>query len=278
MSDERRRQQRRERQRRRTTSRPPLQEGSSGPMPLPGLFGWVQRNGRIFALLGVVVLLLSLGASFLTMNQTPSTDTPDTTPTPRASATPTAAPTPTPTFGPTGTPSADGVFRTYTSAPPMQIDENRKYEALIRTEKGDIRLELLPKSAPEYVNNFVFLAKNRFYDGLTFHRVVAGFVAQAGDPLANSQGGPGYNLDPELNSIEFTEGVIAMAAGSQGVSGSQFFITMTPQPTLKTNGFSAFGRVIEGLDVVKSLTTRDPAKTGQPPGDRILTVQITEKP
>jgi len=275
MSDERRRQQRRERQRRRTTSRPPVQQAPSGPMPLPGIFGWVQRNGRIFALLGVVVLLLSLGGSFLTTNRNNNTASTDVTPI--ASATPGATPTAAPTFGPTGTPSADGVYRTYTSAPPMQIDERGNYEALIRTEKGDIRIQLLPEAAPVYVNNFVFVARNRFYEGLTFHRVIANFAAQAGDPLGNSQGGPGYNLEPDLNSVAFDEGIVSMAAGAQGVSGSQFFITMSPQPALKDNGFSAFGRVIEGLDVVKSLTLRDPTREGQPPGDRILSVQIIER-
>lgn len=244
-------------------------------MPLPGIFGWVQRNGRYFALIGVVVLLLSLGGSFIAANQNNSTPAADVTPTP--SATPSTTPTATPTFGPTGTPSADGVYRTYTSAPPMTINETGKYEALIRTERGDIRIELLPASAPGYVNNFIFLARNRFYDGLTFHRVVANFVAQGGDPLGNSQGGPGYNLDPELNSIPFDEGIISMAAGGQGVSGSQFFITLSPQPSLKDSGFAAFGRVIEGLDVVKALTQRDPTRQAQPPGDRILSVQIIER-
>lgn len=245
-------------------------------MPLPGVFGWMQRNGRIFALLGVVVLVLSLGATFIGMqpgNTNP--DAPDITP--EASATPTAAPTPTPTFGPTGTPSADGVFRTYTSAPPMTINERGRYEALIRTERGDIRVQLLPEANPEHVNNFVFLATNKFYDGLTFHRVVQNFAAQAGDPLANSQGGPGYTLEAQLNSVEFDEGIVAMAAGQAGVSGSQFFITISPQPALKANGFSAFGRVTEGIEVVKSLTLRDPARPNQPPGDRILSVQIVER-
>lgn len=246
-------------------------------MPLPGAFGWAQRNGRIFALLGVIVLVLSLGTSFLrsNMRNNRTNANADVTPTPVASAS--ATPTATATFGPTGTPSADGVYRTYTSAPPMQINENGKYEALIRTERGDIRVQLLPASAPGYVNNFVFLARNHFYDGLTFHRVVANFAAQAGDPLGNSQGGPGYNLEPELNSVPFDEGTVSMAAGGQGISGSQFFITMTAQPQLKDNGFSAFGRVIEGLDVVKSLTLRDPSKDAQLPGDRILSVQIIER-
>jgi len=246
-------------------------------MHLPGVFGWVQRNGRIFALLGMVVLLLSLGGGFLMQTANSSTnDSTNPTPVPTMSAT--AEPTATPTFGPTGTPGPDGVFRTYTQGPPpLQIDEQAQYEALIRTEKGDIRVELLPQSAPEHVNNFVYLAEHHFYDGLTFHRVVSDFVAQAGDPLGNSTGGPGYNLERELNSVPFDAGVVAMAAGSQGVSGSQFFITMEPQPALKDNGFTAFGRVTEGLDVVKSLTVRDPSQPDQPPGDRIISVQITEK-
>lgn len=246
-------------------------------MPLPGVFGWVQRNGRFFALLGMVVLLLSLGGGFLMQqaNSNSTSDTDNPTPVPSMSATATA--TATATFGPTGTPSPDGVYRRYTGAPPMQIDEHGKYEALIRTEKGDIRVQLLPESSPEHVNNFVFLAKTGFFNGLTFHRVLPGFVAQAGDPLGNGTGGPGYTLESELNSLPFDAGVIAMAAGAQGVSGSQFFITMEPQPALKDNGFNAFGRVTEGLDVVKALTTRDPQKPDQPPGDRILKVEIVEK-
>lgn len=278
MSDERRRQQRRERQRRRSTERsaPPQQQATPvGAVQFPGVFGWVQRNGRLFALMGMVVLVLSLGGGFLLQQTADSSDTIDPTPVPSMS--PTAAPSATPTFGPVGTPSADGVFRTYNSAPPMAIDEHGQYEALIRTEKGDVRVELLPEASPEHVNNFVFLARNRFFDGLTFHRVLPGFVAQAGDPLGNSQGGPGYILEPELNSLPLSEGSIAMAASSQGVSGSQFFITTADQPQLKQSGFTSFGRVTEGLEVVKALTSRDPQQPNQPPGDRILQVEIIEK-
>lgn len=276
MSDERRRQQRRERQRRRTSSRPqqPQQAAPVGAMPLPGVFGWVQRNGRLFALMGMVVLVLSLGGGFL-LNQTAnSSSTIDPTPAPTMAAT--TEPTATPTFGPVGTPSADGVFRTFNGPPPMEIDEHGQYQALIRTERGDIRIQLLPEASPEHVNNFVFLARNRFFDGLTFHRVIPGFVAQAGDPLGTSQGGPGYTLPRELNSLPMDAGMISMAAGQQGVSGSQFFITMEPQPDLKTNGFNAFGRVTDGLEVVRALTTRDPQQPAQPPGDRILSVEIIE--
>src|SRR5439155_23767409 len=114
-------------------------------------------------------------------------------------------------------------------------------------EKGDFRVQLLPDKAPGYVNNFVFLAKNRFYDGLTFHRVVSGFVAQAGDPLGNGTGGPGYTLTQERNDVQFDAGIISMASSSAGVSGSQFFITLQPHPELEPS-FSAFGRVVDGMD------------------------------
>lgn len=279
MSDERRRQQRRERQRRRDTGRNTLGPAQPvGAMELPGVFGWVQRNGRFFALIGMVVLLLSLGGGFLLRQNNSTTATDDSNPTPIPELSSTPSPTATPAFGPTGTPSPDGVFRTYTSEPPLTINEHGKYEAVLHTEKGDIRIQLLPEASPDHVNNFIYLAQHQFFDGLSFHRVIPGFVAQAGDPLGNSTGGPGYILEKELNSVPFdTAGIVSMAAGADGVSGSQFFITMDAEPSLKQSGFTAFGKVTEGLDVVKSLTARDPAKTNQPPGDRILKVEIIQK-
>src|SRR3712207_200583 len=136
----------------------------------------------------------------------------------------------------------------------MQIDPNKQYFATIRTEKGDIRLELFPKEAPQTVNNFVFLARNDFYDNVTFHRVLEGFVAQGGDPTGTGSGGPGYMLPQEDNNLAHETGVIAMARSPQGVSGSQFYITLSPQPSLDAQGFTPFGRVVSGMDVVRSLT------------------------
>ena len=173
-----------------------------------------------------------------------------------------------------GSPAAEPIVRVYDSQPPMEIDPTHRFEAVIYTDKGTIRLELLPQDAPGYVNNFVFLARNRFYDDLTFHRVIPGFVAQGGDPTGTGAGGPGYNLVEETNSINFDAGVISMAKGAT-VSGSQFFITLDPAPHLN-DGFAVFGRVIEGMDVLRALTARDPSQPNQPEPDRILRIEIIE--
>jgi cyclophilin family peptidyl-prolyl cis-trans isomerase len=136
-------------------------------------------------------------------------------------------------------------------------------------------VELYPEEAPIAVNNFVFLAKNRFYDGLTFHRVEPGFVAQAGDPTASGNGGPGYWLADETNDLTFDSGTLAMAKAGTSVSGSQFFITLGEQPSLNGN-FTVFGRVIEGMDVLQALTPRPLNTTGGAPGDLILSIEIAE--
>jgi peptidylprolyl isomerase len=148
---------------------------------------------------------------------------------------------------------------------------------VIALEKGgEVRIELLAKEAPKTVNNFVFLAKNRFFDGLTFHRVLENFVAQGGDPLGSGFGGPGYFLEVERNSVPLAAGTIAMAKSNAGVSGSQFFITLVPQPGLQPD-FTAFGRVTAGMDVVNQITKRDPSKTNQPKADVIKSITIVEK-
>ncbi len=265
MSEDRRRQQRQQRLRQRRQQRPLVTQPASTAVAMPGVFGWMQRNGRLLVLVGILVMVLSLGGSVLLSN----VEDPE----------PTGS---TATVGPTaeakaiGTPGPDGVFRQYSGPPPMQIDVKRDYEAVFRTEKGDFRVELEPEAAPGYVNNFVFLAKNRFYDGLTFHRVIPGFVAQGGDPTGTGSGGPGYTVREERNDRTLDTGAIAMARSSAGVSGSQFFITLEPQPALEPQ-FASFGRVVEGMDVVRALTARDPSQRAQPPPDRILKVEIVEK-
>lgn len=266
MSDDRRRQQQRERQRRRRRQQPVATAVTSSNIELPGVFGWMQRNGRLMVLSGIVVLVGSLGAGFLVTRS----------PGPSAVSS-TATATATPVGGqPVGAPGADGVVRRYPGPPPLAIDPQKRYEAVIRTEKGDIRIELLPEKAPGYVNNFVFLARNRFFDGLTFHRVVPGFVAQGGDPLGTGTGNPGYTIPAEKNDVQFDAGIISMASSAAGVSGSQFFITLEPQPALEPS-FAAFGRVVDGLPVARALTVRDPQAPNQPPPDRILKVEIVEK-
>jgi cyclophilin family peptidyl-prolyl cis-trans isomerase len=141
-----------------------------------------------------------------------------------------------------------------------------------------VKLQLLPQEAPETVNNFVFLARDGFYDGVTFHRVVKDFVAQAGDPTGTGVGGPGYDLPVESTDEAFTEGVLAMAkpqeAGSPN-NGSQFFILLTDEPTFEGK-FTVFGRVTSGMDVLDNLTEHDPQLQAADDGDRIESITIDE--
>ncbi|MCJ7738759.1 MAG: peptidylprolyl isomerase [Anaerolineae bacterium] len=140
------------------------------------------------------------------------------------------------------------------SAPEMQIDETKKYRATIETDKGDIELKLYPENAPKTVNNFVFLAKEGFYDGVTFHRVIGDFMRQGGDPTGMGSGGPGYKFKDEVknNPLRHETGVLSMANAGPNTNGSQFFITHSPQPHL--NGrHTVFGKVVNGMDVVNAI-------------------------
>jgi peptidylprolyl isomerase len=171
---------------------------------------------------------------------------------------------------------------TQVSAPPMTIDVGKTYFATVETEKGDIRIQLFPDIAPETVNSFVFLAREGFYEGLTFHRVIPGFVAQGGDPTGTGGGGPGYTLPDEFSDRPFKEGSVGMAKKPQPNSaGSQFFICLKPQEGSPdcaplTGSYTLFGEVVEGMDVAESLTARDPA-TATTPGDKMITVTIEEQ-
>ena len=149
----------------------------------------------------------------------------------------------------------------YTSAPDMQIDENKSYVATILTAKGEIVVQLDASAAPQTVNNFVFLARQGFYDGLIFHRVEPGFVIQGGDPAGTGAGGPGYTVPAEIKLLH-VEGAIAMARRGDQVnpqrvsSGSQFYITLAPTPFLDGQ-YTAFGQVTAGMDVVQSIAIGD---------------------
>ncbi len=166
----------------------------------------------------------------------------------------------------------------FTTCPPMTIDPSKQYIATLETEKGDIVIELYPDKAPIAVNNFVFLAENDWYDGVTFHRVLADFVAQGGDPSGTGFGGPGYAFVNETSDLTFDKpGVLAMANSGPDSNGSQFFITFAPAEQLN-GGYTIFGQVISGLEVAESLTLRDPSQSvNLAPGDAILNVTIQEK-
>ena len=186
-----------------------------------------------------------------------------------------AEPSPTPT----ATAEPKGLTMSWSEAPKMSLDNSKEYEALIETEKGTVRVELFADKVPVTVNNFVFLARQGYYDGVTFHRVLPGFMAQTGDPTGTGSGGPGYRFEDEFDSSlrHDSEGILSMANAGPNTNGSQFFITYVPTPHLD-DVHSVFGKVIEGMDVVKAITPRDPGKNpGAPAGDKILTIEIIEK-
>lgn len=143
------------------------------------------------------------------------------------------------------------------SAPfPMQIETNRTYKVLIKTNKGDIKLELNPAEAPQTVNNFISLANEGFYNGVTFHRVERGFVIQGGDPTGTGRGGPGYRFKDEPVKRPYRAGTVAMANAGPDTNGSQFFICLEDQPSLPPN-YTIFGDTISGMDVVRSISVGD---------------------
>ncbi len=155
----------------------------------------------------------------------------------------------------------------YASAPAMSIDPNKTYVVHFQTTKGDFDVLLNAKAAPVTVNNFVFLAREGFYDGITFHRVIGDFMIQGGDPTGTGRGGPGYRWDDEPGALKMPHetGVISMANAGQNTNGSQFFITHSPQPHL--NGkHTVFGKVTQGQDVVNAIRQ----------GDQILKVTVAE--
>jgi len=144
----------------------------------------------------------------------------------------------------------------YSVPPPMLIDTNRTYRAIIRTNKGDIHLQLNPAEAPLTVNNFVALARDGYFDGVTFHRVVPGFVIQGGDPTGTGSGNPGYKFQDEPVKRPYKAGTVAMANSGPNTNGSQFFICLEDQPNLPPN-YTIFGDTVAGMDVVRNIRVGD---------------------
>src|SRR5512133_774409 len=169
--------------------------------------------------------------------------------------------------------------RQFTYCPPMSIDPKKQYTATLKTDKGDIVVQLFPDKAPMAVNSFVFLAREGWYNNMIFHWVVDQ-IAQTGDPTGSGFGGPGYYFNDEISDLKFDkEGVVGMvnSGTGTGTNGSQFFITLTPVPELDGK-YTVFGQVIQGMDVAKKLTQRDPNKsTDLPAGDKVLSIEIKEK-
>jgi peptidylprolyl isomerase len=174
--------------------------------------------------------------------------------------------------------SPEGAAQQYDAPPPMTIDVSKQYFATFKMAKGgEFVVQLFPDKAPKTVNSFVFLAREGYYDGVTFHRVLEGFMAQGGDPTGTGTGGPGYQFENEDSDLTFDKaGVVAMANAGRDTNGSQFFITFGPAPQLN-GGYTIFGQVTEGMDVVNSITRRDPQQNPDFEGDAIETITITEE-
>lgn len=245
------------------------------PFPVSLLF-----NVRLFYIIALIAIVGSVGLGAVmsgTMRSNSKNTAPTITPTPTvaeqtAEATPTAEPR---------------TVKTYPSAPAMTIDTSKQYFAVIKTQKGDIRLELFDDAAPQTVNNFVFLARDGFYDGLIFYFVDPELVAQAGDPTCTAseavtctgEDGPGYTLPTETNDKEHGVGSVAMGEDREArvTNGSQFFIALQDLTQQLGSHNTVFGQVVEGMDIVQSLTAREWRDPNAPPGDEILSVTIEEQ-
>ncbi len=169
--------------------------------------------------------------------------------------------------------------KSYAKAPPMTIDPKKKYTAIFHTARGDISVDLFADRAPTTVNNFIFLARDGFYNGTTFHRVINDFMVQGGDPTGTGRGGPGYTWPDEPAALKLkhdSAGTLSMANAGPNTNGSQFFITH--RATSHLDGKHAvFGKVSDpaSLKVLMSIRTRDPG-TDRQPGDEIQSVEIVE--
>jgi cyclophilin family peptidyl-prolyl cis-trans isomerase len=169
-------------------------------------------------------------------------------------------------------------MKQWNKAPEMKIDPKKKYTATIQTDLGNMVFELFADKVPVTVNNFIFLAGEKYYEGTIFHRVIANFMVQGGDPTGRGSGGPGYRFADEFHaSLKHDKpGMLSMANAGPGTNGSQFFITHVPTPWLDGK-HSIFGMLVDGMDVLMSIPPRDPQRP-ENPGVKIISVTITEGP
>jgi cyclophilin family peptidyl-prolyl cis-trans isomerase len=225
-----------------------------------------KKTNQIIAFILVVIAVVAIGI-FLYVNYGPKAATP----TPAPNATTAAGEPPSNAAVPNGA-------KQWPSAPAMSVDKAKQYFATVKMAKGgQFVIQLFPDKAPITVNSFVFLAREGFFNGITFHRVLEGFMAQGGDPTGTGGGGPGYEFVNEDSDLKFDKaGVVAMANAGRDTNGSQFFITFGPADFLN-GGYTIFGQVTEGMDVVNAITKRDPDQSPTFTGDAIATVTITEK-
>lgn len=251
------------------------------------------RAGLLLLALLVMVVLAACGGADVTPTTSPTEAAPPAeavaTPAPIEAAAPAEA-APAATLIPAGEqPTAPGIESVempadpvsrdgmFDASPPMIIDPSLFYYATLKTQQGDIKVQLFADRAPTTVNNFVYLARAGFYDNTSFHRVLEGFMAQAGDPAGTGTGGPGYRFEDEFYpGLGFDRaGLLAMANAGPGTNGSQFFITFAPTEWLNDK-HTIFGEVIEGMDVLNAITIRDPQANPDIPGDTLYTILIEE--
>jgi cyclophilin family peptidyl-prolyl cis-trans isomerase len=168
-------------------------------------------------------------------------------------------------------------MKQYSAAPKMAIDPKKQYTATFMTDAGEFDVELFAGQAPRTVNNFVFLARDGFYDNTTFHRVIRGFMAQGGDPTGSGRGGPGYRFEDEFHPAlrHSGPGILSMANAGPNTNGSQFFITYAATPHLDDK-HAVFGRVTRGMEAVNAIRERDPGRA-RDEGTRIQSVEIHEQ-
>jgi peptidylprolyl isomerase len=230
-----------------------------------------QKKRQNIIIAGVAVLIVAVIAWAVIAVQADNSQTSEipTLPAPSQADT---APQSTPVPGPT----VNG--KQYSSAPPMTIDPQKQYFANVKMANGgEFVIQLYPDKAPITVNSFVFLAREGFFNGTTFHRVLEGFMAQGGDPTGTGGGGPGYEFVNEKNDLAFDKpGVVAMANAGPNTNGSQFFIMFGPYG-LSESDYTIFGQVISGMDVVNGITRRDPNTSPTFTGDAIESITISEK-
>jgi cyclophilin family peptidyl-prolyl cis-trans isomerase len=180
----------------------------------------------------------------------------------------------------TGTKQSTQSAKTQTkSAPPMQLQQNINYSAEINTSMGMIIVDLYEKETPITVNNFVFLAKSGFYDGLIFHRVINDFMIQGGDPLGTGTGGPGYSFQDEINDKKLVKGSLAMANSGPNTNGSQFFIVTKESTPWLDGKHTNFGEVLQGMDVVDKIQKVQTGAGNRPLENVVIeSIKIYEKP
>ncbi|WP_438445750.1 peptidylprolyl isomerase [Gorillibacterium sp. sgz5001074] len=242
---------------------------------------WFKLAG-IAAISAVMLATSACGAKNQSGGSAPASTAPaSSSPKASSAASAPAAASPTASASP-----AAGTAKRWSQPPAMQIDVKKSYKAEVKTSKGSFTIELFAKDAPKAVNNFVFLAREKFYDGIIFHRIIETFMIQTGDPKGNGTGGPGYKFDHEPTQYKYDKGIVAYANSGPNTNGSQFFI-VTGEVASNLNrepNYTVFGKVIEGMDTVEKIA-KTPVKVNpvnnakETPTEKVTidSIQIVEK-